>query len=70
MGHYLWYYGLRNVENIVFTTVLGEENLALLIKHSDDKCPRLLREENPVYILQILGKNHDVCLASGYKSYP
>ena len=58
------------MENIVFTTILGEENLALLITYSDDKCPRLSRGKNPVYIVQNLGKNHDACLASGYKSYP
>ena len=56
--------------NIVFTTVLGEKNLALLITYSDDKCPRLSRGKNPVCIVQNLGKNHDACLASGYKSYP
>ena len=58
------------MENVVFTTVLGEKNLALLITYSDDKCPRLSRGKNPVYIVQNLGKNHDACLASGYKSYP
>ena len=53
------------MENIVFTTILGEENLALLITYRDDKCSRLSRGKNPVYIVQNLGKNHDACLARG-----
>ena len=30
------------MENIVFTTILDEENLALLITYSDDKCPAIV----------------------------
>ena len=68
----VWRRGIRATHKkiLYFTKEYGEEDAFLPRKCKGDKFPRLTEKLKSGLHCVKPRKNHDACLASGYKSYP